>query len=103
MATKETSQLTIESDVLQNEKPTIVYVWAEWCGPCRALKPIMEDLSERIEVFKLDADANPEFMGEHNISSVPTLLVFDGGRMVKRVTGAKPKPALEMDFAEYLN
>lgn len=103
MATKETSQLTIEGDVLQNEKPAIVYVWAEWCGPCRALKPIMEDLSERIEVFKLDADANPEFMEEHNISSVPTLLVFDGGRMVKRVTGAKPKPALEMDFAEYLN
>ena len=102
MATKETSDLTVQVDVLENENASIVYVWAEWCGPCRAMKPIMEDLSERIEVFKLDADANPEFMEEHNISSVPTLLVFDGGRMVKRVTGAKPKPALEMDFANYL-
>jgi thioredoxin-like negative regulator of GroEL len=62
----------------------------------------MEDLSERIEIYKLDADANPEFMEEHNISSVPTLLVFEGGRMVKRVTGAKPKPALELYFADYL-
>ena len=103
MTTQTTSDLTLGVDVLENENACIVYVWAEWCGPCRALKPIMEDLSERIEVYKLNADENPDFITEHNISSIPTLLLFSGGEVVKRITGAKPKPALEMDFAEYLS
>lgn len=102
MPTKETSQLTLSADVLENENACIVYVWAEWCGPCRALKPIMEDLSEQIEVYKLNADENPDFIAERKITSIPTLLLFSGGEVVKRVSGAKPKPALEMDFAEYL-
>jgi thioredoxin 1 len=62
----------------------------------------MESLSERIEVYKLNADENPDFIAEHKISSIPTLLLFNSGEVVKRITGAKPKPALEMDFAEYL-
>jgi thioredoxin 1 len=62
----------------------------------------MEDLSERIEVYKLNADENPDFITEHKISSIPTLLLFVGGEVVKRITGAKPKPALEFDFADFL-
>lgn len=102
MTTQTTSDLTFSADVLENENASIVYVWAEWCGPCRALKPIMEELSERIQVWKLNADENPDFITNHKISSIPTLLLFDGGEVVKRISGAKPKPALEVDFADYL-
>ena len=92
--------------VLGSEKPIMVDFWAEWCGPCRAVSPILDQIatehSEKIDVVKLNVDDNPETAMKYQITSIPTMKVFRGGEVVKTVIGAKPKPALEADLQEFL-
>ena len=92
--------------VLLSEKPVIVDFWAEWCGPCRMVGPILEEIAnthrEKVTIAKLDVDANPQVSQDYKILSIPTLLVFQNGKKVKEVVGAKPKAVLLAEFAEYL-
>lgn len=94
------------TEVLASEKPVMVDFWAEWCGPCRAVSPILDQIAtehaDKIEIVKLNVDENPNTAMEFNITSIPTMKVFKGGEVVKTVVGAKPKPALEAELADFL-
>ena len=106
MSTRDVTDATFEAEVLQNEKTIMVDFWAEWCGPCRAVSPILDAIAaehpDKLEIVKLDVDANPETAMRYQITSIPAMKIFRGGVVVKTVIGAKPKPALEADLAEFL-
>ncbi|HEX7834081.1 MAG TPA: thioredoxin [Pseudolysinimonas sp.] len=103
---KDVTDASFHADVLEHDKPIMVDFWAEWCGPCRAVSPILdkiaEEHSDKLDIVKLNVDDNPETAMKYGITSIPAMYVFQGGEIVKRVIGAKPKPALEADLAEFL-
>ena len=94
------------TDVLGSDKPVLVDFWATWCGPCRMVAPVLEEIAaehDEITVAKLDVDANPTVARDYQVLSIPTLILFKGGEPVKQIVGAKPKPALLADLADYLD
>ena len=97
---------TFDAEVLNSEDTIMVDFWAEWCGPCRAVSPILDAIasehSEKIKIVKVNVDDNPELSMKYQITSIPAMKVFRGGEVVKTVIGAKPKQALEADLAEFL-
>lgn len=104
-ATIKVSDASFAVDVLQSDKPVIVDFWAEWCGPCRMVGPILEEIASEndgIVVAKLNVDENPQTSASYGITSIPTLNVYQGGEVVKSIIGAKPKAALLADLAPYL-
>ena len=105
-AARSVTDATFEHDVLNSEKTILVDFWAEWCGPCRAVGPILDQIasehSDKIEIVKLNVDENPQTAAKYQITSIPAMKVYQGGEVVKTVIGAKPKPALEADLAAYL-
>ncbi|MBF4615865.1 MULTISPECIES: thioredoxin [unclassified Curtobacterium] len=103
---KAVTDATFSDEVLKSDKTILVDFWAEWCGPCRAVSPILDQIAEehagKIEIVKLNVDDNPQSAMNYQITSIPAMKVFKGGEVVKTVIGAKPKPALEADLAEFL-
>jgi thioredoxin 1 len=97
---------TFADEVLKSDVPVLVDFWAPWCGPCRAVAPILEELSEeysgRIKVAKLNSDENPRTTASYGIVSIPTLNIYSGGELVKQVVGARPKPALVSEIETVL-
>jgi thioredoxin 1 len=92
-ATKVVTDETFEVEVLKSDKPVIVDYWAEWCGPCRMVAPVL---------VKLNIDENPAVSQRYGIMAIPTMSVFSGGQVVKQIVGAKPKSALLRELAEYI-
>jgi len=94
-ATKAVTDETFVSEVLQSDTPVLVDFWAEWCGPCLRVAPVLEEIAnemgDKVKVVKLDIDANPNTARDYRVLSVPTLTVFKDGQPVQSVAGARPK------------
>ncbi|GAA3249335.1 thioredoxin [Pseudonocardia petroleophila] len=97
---------TFDADVLKSDKVVVVDFWATWCGPCKMVAPVLDEIAgenkEKLTVAKLDIDANPETARTFQVMSIPTMIVFQDGKPVKQIVGAKPKAALLKDLADYL-
>ena len=106
VTTKAVTDASFATDVLQSDKTVLVDFWAAWCGPCRMVAPILEEIAtehaDKISVVKLNVDENPETSQAYRVTSIPTLNVYRGGQVVKTIIGAKPKAALLRDLAAYL-
>ncbi|NMG57867.1 thioredoxin [Geitlerinema sp. P-1104] len=105
-ATAEVSDASFKTDVLESELPVLVDFWAPWCGPCRMVGPVVEEIAQqyegKVKVVKLNTDDNPEVASKYGIRSIPTLMIFKDGQRVDMVVGAVPKTTLANTLEKYL-
>ena len=98
MATVKVTDASFEQDVLQSAEPVVVDFWAEWCGPCRMVGPVLDSIAEEhdsVKVVKVNVDDNPATAGQFRVMSIPTLILFKDGQPVETMVGAQPKRAFE--------
>jgi thioredoxin 1 len=100
------SDQTFEQEVLKSDTPVLVDFWATWCGPCRMVAPVLEEVAteqgDKIRIAKLDVDANPITAGRFGVRAIPTMIVFKNGREADRIVGYHPKPQLMQKLAPHL-
>lgn len=97
---------TFQDEVLGSDKPVLVDFWADWCGPCKMVAPVLDEIAnehgEKLTIAKLDIDENPGVPRDYQVMSIPTLILFSDGKPVKQIVGAKPKAALLSDLSDYI-
>ncbi|MDP6179511.1 MAG: thioredoxin [Desulfatiglandales bacterium] len=102
----EVTDETFEMEIMNSEKPALVDFWAEWCGPCRMVGPVVEELAkeykDKIIVAKMDVDNNRQTPVKFGIRNIPTLLLFKGGELAKTIVGAQPKSSIEEELKKLL-
>jgi len=95
------------NDLINGDKPVLVDFWAEWCGPCRMVGPIVQEIADefasKMSVAKLNVDENPQTALEYDVMSIPTLIVYQDGVEKKRIVGARPKYALLQELDEFIS
>lgn len=105
-AALQVTDASFNQDVLESEIPVLVDFWAPWCGPCRMVAPVVDEIAQQYEgqvkVVKLNTDENPKVAGKYGIRSIPTLMIFKGGQRVDMVVGAVPKTTLSNTLKKYL-
>ena len=104
--TVDVTDASFSTDVLESDKTVLVDFWAEWCGPCKMVAPVLEEIAgqhgDKLTVAKLNIDENPRIAEKYQILSIPTMSVFSGGKVVKSIVGAKPKSALLRDLSDFI-
>jgi len=100
------SDATFEQEVLKADKPVLVDFWATWCGPCRLIAPVLEEIaaekSDQLKIAKLDVDANPVSAGRFGVRAIPTMIVFKDGKEAQRLVGYMPKEKLLQQLGQYI-
>ena len=106
MTAIDVTESNFEAEVLNSTTPVLVDFWAEWCGPCRMVGPVIDEIAGeyagQVDVVKVDVEANGDTAMKYGITSIPAIYLFKGGEVVKKTVGAKTKPALLAEFSEHL-